>query len=135
MADKKPETKLPRRKKSPVTVREHAAKQTRKKAPKESKIKSKLHRPLSVLRSTAAKEYNPIPVPDNKAGRILGKRFTLIPKFFKNSWAELKLVTWPSRKEAAKLTSAVFVFAIIFAIFIQLIDMVFNKLFKIILLK
>lgn len=134
MPEEKQTKKIPRRRKTPETVREHAEKSARKKEHKSSKLKGKIHRPLSVLRKVGGKEYHPIPLPDNKAGRILGKKVHIIPKFFKEAWAELKQVTWPSRMLALKLTLAVFVFAIIFATFIQLLDMGFNRLFEIILL-
>jgi len=128
MAEGERRKKLPRRKRPPESVREHAEKQARKKLPRESKLKAKLGTPL-------AKEYNVIPMPNNKAGLLLGKKIHIIPKFLKNAWAELKLVTWPSHRTAIKLTFAVFVFAIIFATFVQIADMGFNKLFKMFLLK
>ena len=135
MAEGERRKKLPRRKRPPESVREHAEKQARKKLPRESKLKAKLGTPLNKFRIVLAKEYNVIPMPNNKAGLLLGKKIHIIPKFLKNAWAELKLVTWPSHRTAIKLTFAVFVFAIIFATFVQIADMGFNKLFKMFLLK
>ena len=63
------------------------------------------------------------------------RRFKLIPRFFPEAWTELKLVTWPTKKQAARLTGAVLIFATFFAIFVQLLDLVFNKLVKEIFLK
>jgi len=48
------------------------------------------------------------------------------PKYFKESWAELRKVTWPSRREAWKLTLAVFVFSGVFTLFIVLVDNIFK---------
>lgn len=135
MAEEKEQKKKPRVRKAPETVRERADKQTAKKNAAPSKLKGKIHRPLSTLRKVGAKEYHPIPVPNNKAGRVLKTRVRLVPKFVREAWAELKLVTWPTKKEAANLTLAVFAFAIFFAIFIQLLDLVFNKLVKEIFIK
>lgn len=135
MADDKATGKKPRVRKSPETVRERADKQTAKDHAPKGKIKSKIVRPLSVLRKVGNKEYHPVPVPDNKAGKVLKKRVRLVPKFIREAWAELKLVTWPSKKEAARLTTAVLVFALAFSIFIQLLDVVFNRIVKEIFIK
>lgn len=135
MAEEKSEKKKPRVRKAPETVRERADKQTAKKNTPPSKLKGKIVRPLSAIRRVGAKEYHPIPVPDNKAGRVLKKRVRIVPKFIREAWAELKLVTWPTKKEATRLTLAVFIFAIFFAIFIQVLDLVFNKLVKEIFIK
>lgn len=135
MAEEKQEKKKPRVRKSPETVRQRAEKQTSKKQAPRGKLKGKIHRPLSVLRRASAKEYHPITVPDNKVGRVLNKRVRLVPKFVREAWSELKMVTWPTKKEAARLTAAVIIFAFFFAVFIQLLDVVFNKIVKLIFLK
>src|SRR3712207_6630154 len=46
-----------------------------------------------------------------KPFRLLGR--ILIPRYIRNSWRELKLVTWPNRQLSFRLTFAVIVFAII----------------------
>jgi preprotein translocase SecE subunit len=135
MAEEPKKAKKPRIRKTPETVRDMATKKaSRTKKPK-GRLKGKIHRPLSVLHRIGQKEYHPVPVPKNKAGRLLGKRVNLIPKFLRESFADLKLVNWPSRKMAARLTFAVIVFATVFAAFVQVLDLIFNKLVKVILLK
>lgn len=134
MADDKV-AKKPRVRKSPETVRERADKQTAKDNAPKGKIKGKIVRPLSVLRRVASKEYHPVPVPDNKTGKVLKKRVRLVPRFVRESWEEIKLVTWPTKKEAARLTVAVLVFALVFSIFVQLLDVIFNRVVKEIFLK
>lgn len=62
-------------------------------------------------------------------GRILGLRYV------RDSWRELKIVTWPSRKQSRQLTMAVVIFSVIFGGLIALADFGLNKLFKDILLK
>src|SRR5579884_3231132 len=47
-----------------------------------------------------------------KPFRVIGK--VLFPAYFRNSWRELKLVTWPNWKQSRQLTFAVLVFAVIF---------------------
>lgn len=65
-------------------------------------------------------------------GRILAK--VLFISYFKASYKELKLVTWPNRKQTIQLTFAVFVFAFSIGVVIALLDYGLNKLFEIILL-
>jgi preprotein translocase subunit SecE len=130
-------SKLPRRRKTAETVRQRADKQLQEKyaEPKNKRLKGKIYRPLSVLGRVAQKEYNPVRVPDNKAGRILGKKIHIIPKFIREAWGELRIVTWSTRREALRLTSAVIIFSVVFAIFIQIMDFIFSKLVKTILIK
>jgi len=68
-------------------------------------------------------------------GRFLNKRRHIIPSYFRNSWRELRLVTWPGRRETWKLTFAVFLFAIIFGVVISITDYGLDKLFRKVLLK
>lgn len=65
--------------------------------------------------------------------RLLGK--VLVPVYFRNSWRELKEVTWPSWKESLRLTYAVLLFAIIFGTAIAIVDYGLDSVFKRILLK
>lgn len=130
MAEDKPK-RLARRHKSQETIRELASKQAQKNEIPTRKLKGKIYRPLSNLGEFSKKEFNPIPIPETK---ILGKHIHLMPKFLRQAWAELKLVTWPSRREATRLTGAVIIFAVIFALFVQFVGILFDKLFKVILL-
>lgn len=59
----------------------------------------------------------------------------LIPRYFVNSWREVRQVTWPSRRETWRLTLAVFIFAIIFGALIAGVDKVLDLLFKKVILK
>lgn len=58
-----------------------------------------------------------------------------ITRYIKESWAELQKVTWPSRKQATKLTVAVLVFSVIFALYIALLDGLFSRLLQKLILK
>jgi preprotein translocase SecE subunit len=59
----------------------------------------------------------------------------IFPSYFSSSWKELRLVTWPNRKETRQLTTAVIIFAIIVGVVVTLIDLVLNKVFKKVILK
>jgi preprotein translocase subunit SecE len=59
----------------------------------------------------------------------------LWPPYFRNSWKELRQVTWPSRRESRQLTTAVIIFAVVFGVMIALVDFGLDKLFKQVLLK
>lgn len=121
------------------TVRERANKQSGKKNVPDKKLRNKIYRPLSLLTRFSRKEYDVIPVPKNKVGRVLGKRIHvrsyLMPTFFREAWVELKKVFWPSRRDAVRLTGAVVIFAVIFAVFVQILGIIFQKLVKKIILK
>ena len=58
----------------------------------------------------------------------------LVPAYIRGSLAEIKLVTWPSRRETRRLTLAVIGFAVVFGIVVSSLDYGFGRLFKIIIL-
>ncbi len=134
MADNK-ETPKKRLIKKPESVRERAAKSETKNKPRRIQMAgTTAMRPLKAVGRTARKEVY-LPLPDNKAGRFLNKRRHIIPRYFRLAWQELKQVVWPGRKETAKLTVAVFIFAIFFGLIISLADYGLDKLFKNLILK
>ena len=65
-------------------------------------------------------------------GRALSK--LLLFKYFRESWAEVRQVTWPNRSQTVQLTLAVFVFAFFFSVLIGLTDFALDKLFKALIL-
>lgn len=77
------------------------------------------------LKKILKKEVNlPIKLPSNRIGSALQKKRTIFfGKYFSESWAEIKKVTWPSRKESLKLTLAVILFTLIFTLFMSLTDL------------
>ena len=68
-----------------------------------------------------------------KALRFFGR--IIFPRYFRNSWRELRLVTWPNRRQTRQLTFAVLLFAIVFGAVVALVDYGLDKLFKQVLLK
>ena len=147
MAESAPKKK-PRIRKAPQTMREKAeSAQSQAEKPKKqrlSKVKSTAKKPFTRSKKSVAKLNAKRPkLPDNKATRILNTPFRwlrkvlswLVPRYFINSWKEVKLVTWPSRRETWRLTLAVFIFAIIFGLIAYGVDMVLDKIFKAFVLK
>lgn len=134
MSAEKPKSKKTRLRKPPQTVKQkiEAAESTntagkrRLKAPRPVKA---LGRPFARLKRWLGKEYY-LPMPNNKAGRFLNKRRSFMPRYFINSWRELKQVTWPGRIETWRLTLAVFIFAIIFGISVTIVDKGLENIFK-----
>lgn len=130
---KKPLAKISRNKKQ-LTVRERA---NSSKSDKRRRIKTtagQLSSKLSSARTSGKREFH-IPLPDNKVGRILKKRVRFVPGFIKNSWTELRGVTWPNRNDTVRLTMAVFIFSVVFAAIVGVIDYGLDKLFREVIIK
>ncbi len=116
------------------TVREKADKEANKPEKKQGVIGLALH----YIAVPFKKVGRPLVKYGAKIGhlkpfRILG--LILFPTYFRNSWKELKQVTWPSRKQSWQLTLAVIVFATIFGVLIAIVDFGLDRLFKQVLLK
>lgn len=128
MADTKP-TKAKRLVKNPETFRERAVKagEAGDKPTRSETVKKAGGSLFSPLTSPLRRIGNFKPV------RLVGK--VIVPPYVRNSWKELKLVTWPTWKESRQLTFAVLVFAIIFGAVIALVDFGLDKIFRNILLK
>jgi preprotein translocase SecE subunit len=119
------------------TLREQAE-TARTKAETEKKpgrIKKASAKTGAALRKTRVTR-NPITKLIARIGRLILKILRwIIPNYFIDSWREVKLVTWPSRRETWRLTSAVFIFAIVFGAMVSGVDKVLDILFKKVILK
>lgn len=141
MADKadKPDkpSKAKRLVKNPETFRERAQKaavESSSKKPRLTWLKKLLKAPFKFIGKVGRSIANfPLFKPLRKPLRIIG--LIIFPVYFRNSFKELKLVTWPSFKESLRLTWAVLLFAIIFGTSVALVDYGLNAVFKRILLK
>lgn len=111
------------------TVRERTQVAANKQPRRVRQAASKLSSPLKKVRHHGKREVH-IPLPDNRAGRVLGKRVRLVPRFVREAWREIRLVHWPNRRETIRLTIAVFVFSLVFAVIVGLIDFVLDKVFR-----
>lgn len=135
MAADKP-AKGKRRVKNPETFREKAMKAAADsdKPTKAGQLKAGSAKATGPLRRSVRKVAGSKPLrPLHKPARIFGK--VVVPPYFRNSWAELKLVTWPNWQQSRRLTTAVLVFAVIFGAAIAGVDWGLDKLFRNILLK
>ncbi len=56
-----------------------------------------------------------------------------IQKFFRETIAELKKVSWPTRKEAISLTKVVLIVILVMGAFLGILDYLFSQLFGLIL--
>ncbi len=121
-----------RRLRKAETVRERSN-QT-KKPEKGPRRLHKVTKPLRNAANVGRKEYY-LPLPNNKAGRFLNRRHHFFPRYFRDSWRELKMVTWPGRRESWKLTFAVVTFAVIFGLLVSIVDFGLDKLFRKVILK
>lgn len=65
--------------------------------------------------------------------RIIG--YVVAPVYFRGAVREVRLVTWPDRKQSRQLTGAVIIFALIFGILVALVDYGLDKVFKKVILK
>ena len=64
---------------------------------------------------------------------ILFRPFVALFRYLHDSWLELRQVRWPSRKATWKMVLAVIVYTLLFMAFIAVLDLIFGKLFKLIL--
>ena len=64
----------------------------------------------------------------------LAKERSLMPAYIRNSFNEIKLVSWPTFPAAMKLTFAVFFFAAFFAVVVTALDWVLTQVFEEIIL-
>ena len=114
---------------APQSVRERAERAgDNKDAKRKGKIRHWLAAPfrrLARLKLWRAKFWRPF--------RFIGR--LLVPRYLRNSWRELRLVVWPTRRQTLQLTSAVVMFAIVFGAVVAAFDYGLDKLFKEVILR
>ncbi len=127
--DKKPAKSKKRQLRPAQTIREQSQKATAKseKPSRKGKVGHVLAAPFRVL-------GKPFKVLGRfKFFRVLGR--ILWPTYFRNSFRELRQVTWPDRKQSRQLTTAVIIFSVIFGVLIAIVDFGLDKVFKKVILK
>lgn len=118
--------KVQKGKKQTRTLRQTTSDNVDKAGSKKRSLKApvrKITGPLGKAKAAAGKGT------PGKVGRFL------VPKYFRNSWAELRQVTWPDRMQTVRLTFAVIAFATVFGVVIAIVDFGLDKLFREVLLK
>lgn len=124
--------KVTKRIRKPESMRDKSAKATKHngKPRRLRSTASAVTRPFKFASRLGGQEYYLI-TPRNKgfAGFLTkSRRFT--PGYVRGAYAELKQVTWPSRRETWRLVGSVFVFSIVFGIAIAVVDYGLDKLFR-----
>ena len=74
------------------------------------------------------------PAPSNKLNSFLLKNRSLLPSYVRGAAHELRQVVWPSLPVALRLTLAVYIFAVIFALLVAGLDWLLNHAFEEIIL-
>lgn len=121
------------------TVRDRNEKASAKAAAQANKVKNRpvrkvaraIGKPLKKPASAVARPFKVRPV--RFVFRWLGR--ILVPLYFRNSYKELRQVSWPGRRETWKLTFAVLIFATVFGLMIFVVDLGMDKIIKRIVLR
>jgi len=130
--------KKKRQLKKTETVRERAVR-TGGQPVKERRLKKTVRKagtPFKAIGRMLAKIFKPfafllIPFktkPARFVGRVLSS--ILLFKFFREAWAELRMVRWPNARETVRLTMAVFIFSIMFGVLVAITDYGLDKIFR-----
>jgi preprotein translocase SecE subunit len=124
-------TKIARVRKA-ETMRDKADKaQSSKAKPRRiKKASTAVKKPLRSAKEILTKDYYFITPTDSGMRGFFTKKRRFIPRYFRDSYSELKLVTWPNRSETWKLMWAVFIFALAFGLLVTVVDYGLEKLFR-----
>ena len=121
---RKPETVRERNEKAALKTQNDATKAGKQPVRKTARA---IGKPLAVI----AKPLKVKPV--RFAAKWLG--LILAPRYFRNSFKELRQVTWTSRRQTWKLTFSVLIFALAFGILVTLTDYGLDKIIRRIVLR
>lgn len=118
-----------RRLRTQPTLREKTERASETRAKSSSKVKQGMAAPFRALGRGLTKVWR-------------GKAFTplrwvgrvIVPRYFRNAFAELKLVQWPKARLVWRLTGAVLLFGLIMGLAVAGLDWAFEKLFREVLL-
>lgn len=136
MADSEPASRPKRRLRNTETVRERAerAQEDATKPSRRSLIKNTAATTAARPARGIARVFNRQPF--RFIGKLLGFLGHIVfPRYLRNSWRELRLVSWPNRQQTRQLTFAVLLFAVVFGAIVALVDYGLDKLFKEVILK
>lgn len=115
------------------TVRQRAQASTNSRPKRFRKSAGKITQPLKKASAVGKKEFH-MPLPDNRIGGLLSKRVRF-PRFLREAWHEIRLVTWPNARDTFRLTMAVFIFSVVFATIVGILDYGLGKLFREVIIK
>lgn len=108
-----------------------AKKVTKIKAQDDKPVKKPTKEPTKKVKEKVA------PQPQKKSEKksekkpfILFRPFIALGHYLRDSWRELRQVRWPNRKATWKMVVAVLVYTAIFAVFLTLLDLLFQLIFS-----
>jgi len=113
----------------PETLREQSERAQAKSS--KPKTRSKVGRVLSAPFRLIGRIFRPLG--KFKFFRAIG--YILAPPYIRNALKELRLVTWPNRKQTRQLTFAVIVFSVVFGVIVAITDYGLDKVFRKLILK
>jgi preprotein translocase SecE subunit len=98
----------------------------------ESRIMKRVNKNKSRALDLSSKKVDLTPVKKGKLARRVNPFFPLIwlLKYVRDSYRELKNVTWPNRNSTLRMLVTVFIFAAILSTFLFGIDFGLNQVFK-----
>ena len=70
---------------------------------------------------------------DKRVARKQAKQPNAISRFFRETIGELRKVSWPTRREALKLTQVVVIVMLITGLILGALDILFTRLFALLL--
>lgn len=118
------------------TVRERSERSVTPKKRRVTQGVSAASKPFRAIGSFIVKVLRPFAfllVPfKTKPARLVGRVLAsiLLFRYIRESWRELRQVEWPTARQTIRLTTAVFVFSILFGSIIAVTDYGLDKVFK-----
>lgn len=133
MAHQQSQKKTRRLRQAPQTMRERAVSATNQQ-PKPNRVR-KVARKAGTPFRAVGRQLGKLHIwkPFRVAGRILAR--IVVPRYVRNSFKELRMVTWPTRRQTLQLTTAVILFSVTFGVVVALFDFGLDKLFKQVILR
>ena len=110
--------------KAPKTVKKVKVGKDSPATEKPLKTAKKAEKPAKSTDSAKSAEKKPF---------ILIRPLVYLGRYIRDSWKELRLVRWPTRKATWKLVLAIFIYTALFIAIIMLLDALFTWLFNIVI--
>jgi len=136
VANTNPAGRRPRIRKSAPTLREkQEAARTKEETPKPRRIAKLASRGTTPLKKLRLGDRRAVKAGARAVAPVKKGLSWIVPRYFVNSWREVRKVVWPSRKETWRLTLAVFIFAVVFGAMVAGVDKGLDEIFKKLVLK
>lgn len=118
-------------------LQDEATANKKKESPAKAAAKGKSEDKGNVKKLPVRKDNNPVKGqgPAKSTNAPKGETITKLQKFLKGSWAELKKVHWPNRRQIITFTSVVLFAVLLVAVMIFAVDSVLSKVLDFIIPK